>query len=149
MVLSHPMPFRPIPSRPSPLISPHPSPSWLWVQTQLYPTANCSKAITLPQTESSCLPLSSSADFQSKLRWRGTVLAVKFDGDSTGAAKSQPGCTRQDPGRAWHPSIPLQPLPGEPSRWVARGKLTNELSLTCGLELHWVVNFSISFMDLE
>lgn len=51
------------------------------------------------------------------------------------------------PGRAV--SISLRLLCTEPWHWVARGKLADGPSLLRGLELHWVVNFSISFMGLE
>lgn len=169
MVVSHPVsshPIYPIPchptcaisSCPSPLISlhphphPHPHPQ-LWVPTWVHPVTKSSKTITLAQPESSCIPWGAlqisnpSWDVVGSCRPCG-LMGTRQDQPNLKSNRTQQA--RPGPRAAARlPSIVLQLLLGEPRRWVTRGKPADELSLTCGLELQWVVNFSISFMDLE
>ncbi|XP_029885360.1 uncharacterized protein LOC115347798 [Aquila chrysaetos chrysaetos] len=117
----------------------HPHPQ-LWVPTWVHPVAKSSKAITLARSESSCLPwgalqISNPSRDVAGSCWPCGLMGTRQDQPNLKSNQTQQA--RPGPSAAARlPSILLQLLLGEPSRWVTRGKPADELSLTCGLELH-------------
>lgn len=150
-----PVPCHAMPPLPSRLTSPYPSPSPSpAVGADLRPSAAmCSKAITPPRSKSSCLPWAALQVFRPSRAgagscWLCSLMGARQDQPNLKSTQAQRARPRLSTA-ARPPSIPVQPPSGEPSHRIRRGKPADELSLTCGLEPHWVVNFSISFMDLE